>query len=417
MLEDIQNYISQMDAGLADSSSLRMIPTWLGVGEHPDDDREILVIDAGGTNLRIVRVRMRGGKAEVMERVAAKMPGTEGEISCEELISTLTDHILAVRGTARDCGFCFSYPAEILENGDGRVLHFDKDVLIRDSEGLVLGESLNREIARRGEETMRFTVLNDTVATWFAGVLREQECDPASVIAMIWGTGFNLCYLEQKDNITKMRAPFDMIINMEAGGYDGFPMTDVDEAVDASTAIPGDQLMEKKVSGAYLGSNLYFDLQKLCENGFFDGAFSERLYSKGMLTTEEMSIFYSDMKNCAEEGAEPGKKSGLFSLCRDEDERRQVLSAIEETGDRAAYIVALSLASVIVHRDIGKTEDAPAQVVIEGTTYQKFDLLRARLAHHMEEIVRKELGRYYCLEDMSESNLAGSAFAALCRAE
>ena len=60
MREEIRNYIAQMEAGLAEGSSLRMIPTYLGVKEHPGDDREILVIDAGGTNLRIARVRLSG---------------------------------------------------------------------------------------------------------------------------------------------------------------------------------------------------------------------------------------------------------------------------------------------------------------------------------------------------------------------
>lgn len=412
MREEIRNYIAQMEAGLAEGSSLRMIPTYLGVKEHPGDDREILVIDAGGTNLRIARVRLSGSEAEVLERRGTRMPGTQGEISCEELISALADHILTVRGDARECGFCFSYPAEILENGDGKVLHFDKDVRIRNSEGLELGESLNREIVRRGEEAMQFTVLNDTVATWFAGVLKGHACDSASVIAMIWGTGFNVCYLERADNIRKMDASFDMVINMEAGGYDGFPMTETDKALDASTAIPGDQLMEKKVSGAYLGMNLYYTLLSECENGSFSAGFAERLKNKGAISTAEMNLFYSDPDNSGAGTAE----NTLSSLCANEEEKPKILAAIEKIADRAAYMTALTLASIIEHLDIGKRQELPANVVIEGTTYQKFDLLRVRLAHHMEQIVRSELGRYYRLEDMSESNLAGSAFAALCRA-
>ena len=53
MREEIRNFMNEMDAGLAGTaSSLPMIPTFLGAGNMEPYAKPILVIDAGGTNLR-----------------------------------------------------------------------------------------------------------------------------------------------------------------------------------------------------------------------------------------------------------------------------------------------------------------------------------------------------------------------------
>lgn len=83
-----------MEAGLTGSvSSLPMIPTYLGIGKQEEYLKPILVIDAGGTNLRAASVRFTDTGFEVLDIVKRKMPGREGKISAEQLFSELTDTI------------------------------------------------------------------------------------------------------------------------------------------------------------------------------------------------------------------------------------------------------------------------------------------------------------------------------------
>ncbi len=146
-----------------------MLPTYLGIQEVSAYEKPILVIDAGGTNLRVARVQFAADRFQVLESTKGRMPGTGGAITAESLITQLVDAIEPVLDGIELCGFCFSYPADIMENRDGKIIAFSKDVEVTGSEGLVLGESMNAELIRRGRQPLQFCVLNDTVATYFGG--------------------------------------------------------------------------------------------------------------------------------------------------------------------------------------------------------------------------------------------------------
>ena len=402
MREEIRNFMDEMEEGLAGrQSSLPMIPTYLGIGNADKYRKPVLVIDAGGTNLRAAAVCFTDSGLEVLDMVKRKMPGREGAISTNTLFSELVDTIEPMLDGIELCGFCFSYPADIQPDRDGKIIAFSKDIEVTGSEGVLIGESMNAELARRGKKPLKFCVLNDTVATFFGGCSSLPAEAHDSVIGMILGTGINSCYLERADQIGKIApAPYDMVINIESAKFKKLEMKSFDLRLDENSALPGDAWMEKKISGAYFGSNVYYALLEKCEEGIFDRAFRERLLKKGDIRTSEISVFTEDPYG-----------EDLDGLCVTAEQKEAVLAVAEELIDRAAYLVVCHLAAVMEHRDLGCHRRAPAIIVTEGSTWQKFAAMRERIIYYAHRIIELEQGRFYRFFEVEKSNLIGSAQA------
>ncbi|MBR0399120.1 MAG: hypothetical protein IJI10_12815 [Eubacterium sp.] len=411
MREEIRNFMNEMDAGLAGTaSSLPMIPTFLGAGNMEPYAKPILVIDAGGTNLRAASVCFTETGLEVLDIVKRKMPGREGVIPAAQLFSELVDTVEKVLSDETElCGFCFSYPAEIQENHDGKIIAFSKDVEIEGAEGALIGASMNEELVRRGRKPLKFCVLNDTVATFFGGCSSLPYDAHDSVIGLILGTGINSCYMERADKIRKASsASYDMLINIESAKFKKLEMKSFDLRLDENSALPGDAWLEKKISGAYFGDNVYYALLEACENGtarVFDSDFCARLREAGGIRTSDISLLTEDPY-----------RNNLNGLCATAEQKEAVMEVADQLIDRAAYLVVCHLAAVMEHCDSGKKRREPATIVVEGSTWQKFHALRERIVYYAHQIIGLEQGRYYRFCEVENSNLIGSAQAALaCR--
>ena len=146
---DFQHWVAEfqreMAAGLAgEKSSLRMIPTYLSAQALPQSGEPVIVLDAGGTNLRIALMEFtpEGPKASYFNTVP--MLGTQGRLTIAEFYDRLAALVAPIADKSGRIGFCFSFPCEILPDLDGKVLHFDKEVNISGAEGSILGGSARR---------------------------------------------------------------------------------------------------------------------------------------------------------------------------------------------------------------------------------------------------------------------------------
>src|SRR5664280_526982 len=121
----VDSFTSEMLNGLeSNTSSLRMIPTYIEADNKFKVDLPVLAIDAGGTNFRAALVKVSSsGKLEITNIINNKMPGLEGEISKEEFFNTIAGYVKHLAIKTDRIGFCFSYPSEILPNRDGRLLY------------------------------------------------------------------------------------------------------------------------------------------------------------------------------------------------------------------------------------------------------------------------------------------------------
>ena len=148
----ITSFLSEMEKGLAGApdSSLKMIPTYTTTSETILADQPVIVIDAGGTNLRTCLVRFdREKNPRISEFKKTSMPGVKSEVTAKEFFSIIADEVERLIDRSDRIGFCFSYAAEITSDRDGIPLVFSKEIKAPEVIGMPLGKSLLAELASR----------------------------------------------------------------------------------------------------------------------------------------------------------------------------------------------------------------------------------------------------------------------------
>ncbi|MDR2079622.1 MAG: hexokinase, partial [Treponema sp.] len=173
----IRDTLNEMERGLrGQSSDLPMLPAYISPVAKALPGKQVIALDAGGTNLRAALVRFDGqGKAvEEGERKAA-MPGTQGRVTAEAFFDQIAGTVAPLLETAKDVegiGFCFSYPMEITKDSDGILMAFSKEVDAPEVIGKRIGRGLQDALARRKVKVpSRIVLLNDTVATLLSGLV------------------------------------------------------------------------------------------------------------------------------------------------------------------------------------------------------------------------------------------------------
>ena len=151
--------------------SLEMIPTYVRPPESIPADEPVIVVDAGGTNLRSALVRFdSGGEPHVEYLVKRTMPGVEAEVDNAGFFDALADSLTGIAGKSDRIGFCFSYAMAMQPDRDGRLIRICKEIKAHGIDGRLVGAELVEAMRRRGLGAgWRVTVLNDTVAALMAG--------------------------------------------------------------------------------------------------------------------------------------------------------------------------------------------------------------------------------------------------------
>ncbi|GHU66815.1 hexokinase [Clostridia bacterium] len=406
----VRRFTEEMDNGLAgDTSSLLMLPTYLDDRKGGGMKDEVIAIDAGGTNLRIGLVKFSPG--EPPERIYYEkqpIPGAGTPVDKTVFFDRIAAALEPVAGRSGKIGFCFSFPTDILPSRDGRILIFDKEVKVTDGAGSLLGQELNDALARAGKPAASVTVLNDSTAA-ILGVLafeqariRKQEQTYSGHIGLIYGTGVNICYSECIDRIPKLKkedipqGSRYMLINTEAGGYAGFERGPVDREMDETSEDPGGQLFEKMVSGAYFSVLVLRSLKLAANEGLFSEAAAARIAEHDRLDPADIDRFLKD----------PGGRSTLAALCLGENDSAQLFSLIDGLYDRAAKLVAIVVAAVMI-RCGGGTADAPILLVVDGSTFHKGYRFRERFVGMIEKYTDSAL--HYELVGSEDHTLIGAA--------
>ena len=73
-------------------------------------------------------------------------------------------------------GYCFSYPTEILTDGNARLLKWTKGVNIPNVVGTLIGSKIRAALNEKGIKIIKLAILNDTVASLLAGTWMEPDC-------------------------------------------------------------------------------------------------------------------------------------------------------------------------------------------------------------------------------------------------
>lgn len=393
-----------MEMGLSGDScaSLRMLKSYVGLPTG-DETGEFLALDFGGTNIRVLLIRLLGGGRHEIVCKAAKpliVPGVYdfvgAEASAEELFDFIAGTIEEVIGDEKEktflLGHTFSFPSQQTDLYNARLIIWTKEFAAKGVEGKIVNDLLLEALQRNGVQNVRpVAVINDTVATLLAAAYHNES----TYIGSIYATGHNTAYLEPYNGEAKQR----MILNMESGGFNKLIPNKYDRVLDKRSEKPGEQRLEKMVSGRYLGELFSIALADAWKAPEKDYAF----------TSIDLSAIVEDegMRLPEVEKLMKAKTGRLFS----EEECAWIKAVAEMIVIRSARLVAATYAGIIWHLD-GDTVN-PQKVAIDGSLYEKMPLCADAIRKAFYELLGAEAARVDIVLENSGSGVGAAIAAAL----
>lgn len=281
-----------MYAGLCGKTSpLKMLPSFLAAPTGQEKGA-YMALDFGGTNIRALLVELYGNGhyAVIRQRhtplKTSSYDYTADSVSAEELFDFIASEIGQIApAAALSLGHTFSFPSYQTNINNAKLITWTKELKTTGVENANITQLLSEALIRRGLAHIRpAAVINDTAGT----LLTAAYSNPAADIGSICGTGHNTAYLEPWYHSTPM------IINMESGNFDKLPLTIFDAKLDTNSEKPGQQLLEKSVSGRYLGELLRLIINAMIKNGLLPAIEAKRLNIPDAVTTKDLSLLMAD---------------------------------------------------------------------------------------------------------------------------
>ena len=400
-------YVEEMERGLAGRpSSLPMIPTYIETSRPLARGRRVIALDAGGTNLRVAAVSFDASGTPVVEGLTrGRMPGVESAVTKEEFFRTLADAVRPHLADSDRIGFCFSYPAEITREKDGRLIQFTKEIKAPEVEGQLVGSGLLEALGASGRAGV--VLLNDTVATLLAGRNAVPGRRFDDFIGLVCGTGFNAAYVERNASIARisMGDEGSMVVNTESGSFARGARGAVDDAFDATMNNPGRYRFEKTISGAYLGALCRFAAESAARAGVLSAEAGRAIQQAAAFSTRDLNDFllYPDRTDHpfgAAVAGRDGDARALYQLC-------------DTIVERAAAMVAVNLAGVVLKSGRGRDPRYPVCITVDGTTFWQLRTFRFRVESWMRRLLSGSSERAWEITSVEDAPLLGAAIAAL----
>jgi hexokinase len=368
-----ENFRNEMLEGLAgNKSSLKMLPSFL-VTPTGKETGTFLALDFGGTNIRGLLVDLlKDGKFIVREQRTKQLKDSKGQydylyskVSGEALFDFIADHIASVaeQEKAYDLGHTFSFPCEQTEINKAKLIHWDKEINVTGVEGFDINTLLSEALVRRGLPNIKpRAIINDTVGTLLTAAYSDAHAD----IGSICGTGHNTAYLE-----TNILGQTPMIINIESGYFNNIDTTIYDDELDKASEQPGEQRLEKMISGCYLGTLLRIIARNLLQEGLFvncSNAADKILSKRDSISSQDISVLISDHSADLSKVAYWLERNLRITISSMED--RIVIKRVAELiASRSARLVAATYIGIISHID--PLLERKHTITIDGSLYEK----------------------------------------------
>ncbi|XP_040588249.1 hexokinase HKDC1 [Mesocricetus auratus] len=359
-------------------ATVKMLPTYVYGMPDGTEKGKFLALDLGGTNFRVLLVKIRSGRKSVRmyNKIFAIpleiMQGT-GEELFDHIVQCIADFLdyMGLKGVQLPLGFTFSFPCRQTCIDKGTLVGWTKGFKATDCEGEDVVDMLREAIKRRNEFDLDIVaIVNDTVGTMMTCGYEDPNCE----IGLIAGTGSNVCYMEEMRNIELVEGDEGrMCINTEWGAFgDNGCIDDIctqyDKEVDEGSLNSGKQRYEKMTSGMYLGEIVRQILIDLTRQGLlFRGQISQRLRTRGIFETKFLSQIESD-RLALLQVRRILQQLGLDSTCEDSIVVKEVCGAVSR---RAAQLCGAGMAAIVEKRreDQG-LEHFKVTVGVDGTLYK-----------------------------------------------
>ena len=180
-----------------------------------------------------------------------------------------------------------------------------------------------------------------------------------------------------------------MIINIEWGNFNKLASTSFDRHLDEESDNAGQQILEKMVSGMYLGEIARLVLHDFASRGLLSCGSVPFLIKKGAFETEYMSIIESDKTSELKivEGL-----LGRLGLLKSSREDRSIFKKVcEIVSRRAARISASCIAAIITKTDphLSKVHT----IAIDGSVFEKHPTFSRNMKEALKDIFAKKYNR------------------------
>ena len=403
----IATFLSEMEKGLkGEPSSLRMIPSYVGVNGRIPEGAKAAVLDAGGTNFRSAVVSI---PPKVEDKRNQPMPGARSDVSEDEFYAAFAEELkrVAPKATVKKYGWCFSYNCDATPQLDAKLNCWTKGIKAPS----IVGQYVGRELLKRlgGGE---IAIVNDTVATLLAAKATEGDRTYSSYLGFILGTGTNTAYVEKNRNIAKL-AGLDpdgsMIINAESGSFDKLEQSAFDKAMDAKTSDPGHNPLEKMIAGGYLGGVGLEVWKAAAKAGLFSPKAAAAIGGLGALETMDFDNFCASFRK-------EGRDNPLDAVFVDADDAKMARRLGIPVFERAAVLTAIHLAAFCIKSGEGAEAAAPIAINADGSTYYKTRAIpfADTVKRELDEMLVRRRNIHYCITpQVDDAPMVGAAIAAM----
>ncbi|XP_055969017.1 hexokinase-3 [Sorex fumeus] len=402
------------------ASSLRMLPTYVRATPDGSERGDFLALDLGGTHFRVLLVRLAAGSVRITNEVYS-IPECVAQGSGQQLFDHIVDCIVdfqqqwGLSGQSLPLGFTFSFPCRQLGLDQGILLNWTKGFKASDCEGHDVVRLLREAIGRRqGVELNVVAIVNDTVGTMMSCGYEDPRCE----VGLIVGTGTNVCYMEELQNVAgAFGNSGHMCINMEWGAFGDDGSLDAlstrfDADVDQASINPGKQRFEKMISGMYLGEIVRHILLHLTSLGvLFRGRETQRLQARDIFKTQFLSEIESDSLALRQ------VRSILEDLGLDltSDDALMVLEVCQAVSQRAAQLCGAGVAAVVEKiRENRGLDRLAVSVGVDGTLYKMHPHFSSLVAATVRELAPRCQVTFLQSEDGSGKG-AALVTAVACR--
>lgn len=361
----VKDFHSEMLRGLqGKKSSLKMLPTYIDKPTGNEQGR-FVALDLGGTNFRILDIELKGrGRLEKLSErrfvLGRKLINGTAEAMFGFIGRCIKGFIREEKSASQseryNLGFTFSFPVKQTAVNSGRLIHWTKGFTVRGAVGKDVVALLDRALRKEGVNNVRINALvNDAVGTLACCSYKYRDCDAAVIL----GTGTNACYCEN-DGRDKM------IINIEWGNFDKLKTTKYDRMLDENSENKGSQILEKMVSGMYLGEIVRLIVLDLARKKimFRRGDYSVFASAAGF-KTEYMSAVEKD--NTPGLSKVNALLSGLGVKVTDFTDRALMKKICVLVSYRSAAITGAGIAATVIKTGLRKHT-----VAVDGSVYERY---------------------------------------------
>ncbi|CAA0822391.1 Hexokinase-1 [Striga hermonthica] len=394
-----------------------------------DEEGAFYALDLGGTNFRVLQVRLGGKEGGIVHQEFAEASIPE-ELMCgtsDELFDYIAERLAKFvnekeqifhdqpPGRQRELGFTFSFPVMQTSINSGTLIRWTKGFNVNGTVGQDVVGELTKALKRKDVDMRVAALVNDTIGTLAGG--RYNNNDVA--VAVILGTGTNAAYVERAQAIPKWHGPLpksgEMVINMEWGNFRSshLPLTEYDHALDIESVNPGEQIFEKMTSGMYLGEILRRVLLKLAEEAsFFGDEVPPKLKIPFILRTPEMSAMHQDTSSDLRVVDE--KLKNILEVPNTSVKRRRVVVELcNMVATRGARVAASGILGVL--KKMGRDTTAATQktvIAMDGGLYEHYTEYRKCLENTVKELLGEENAASIVFEHSNDGSGIGAALLA-----